>query len=331
MSEMDLRPSSDTEKFEESEKSALFEALKQITLEQIEQVQDLRKKYPLDAIDLVSSNITHNLNLKEAVKTELSLLHAKIKLLIAEISNSIENASYSPTRISLEKMDLGYKEKERSVALVDADKKRLVSIRSLNLTIDVFNKFNIYIEEEINRSVEAKDTSSEKKMLLANAMIFYELTDFLIGFIDSFQILGIEELRKVYESSMSDLQSTKESISGLKSNLSDPTISGSEKEKVKTQIRYMESSIDQIENEWKKIFQEHEYCNSGIQKVLDLRSDLRSMRSRAEAQLKILESISILQLVKNSLGSFQNAFSSLSNIKLVPLDTDRVKRLLNIG
>lgn len=55
------------------------------------------------------------------------------------------------------------------------------------------------------------------------------------------------------------------------------------------------------------------------------------MKIRAETQLSLLESISMLQLVKNSIGSFQNAFSSLSGIKLIPLEPERVKRLLNIG
>lgn len=318
-------------KYEESEKISLIEALKFLTQEQVSKVQDLRKKCPLDAIDIVSSNIDRNKNISNKIKTDLSLLHSKFNILINEVASTLEDASYKETKNIIDHMNLSYKDKTKSNLLIEADKKRLISIRSLNLTIEIFNEFNKNIEKELDNAINTKNINSEKNLLLINAIIFYELTDFLIKYINNFKINGIDELKRVYHLATIEIDNLKSNIGKLKNILHDQNVLQSEKDKVREQINTSEKAIQILENEWNKIFGENDKFQGEVDKIINLLPTLESMKIRAETQLSLLESISMLQLVKNSIGSFQNAFSSLSGIKLIPLEPERVKRLLNIG
>lgn len=245
-------------KYEESEKISLIEALKFLTQEQVSKVQDLRKKCPLDAIDIVSSNIDRNKNISNKIKTDLSLLHSKFNILINEVASTLEDASYKETKNIIDHMNLSYKDKTKSNLLIEADKKRLISIRSLNLTIEIFNEFNKNIEKELDNAINTKNINSEKNLLLINAIIFYELTDFLIKYINNFKINGIDELKRVYHLATIEIDNLKSNIGKLKNILHDQNVLQSEKDKVREQINTSEKAIQILENEWNKIFGEND-------------------------------------------------------------------------
>lgn len=330
MDQIEYNNSLSFSELENSEKSNLLEALQIILKEHVSQVEEIRRKHPIDAIDLISCKVNQNKSLNHAVKEELSNLHRKIGILIDEVANVIENSAYSNTTLALDKLDLSYNDKSKSSALISADKRKLISIRALNITIDVFNQFNINIESELNKSVMSGDASLEKNLLLANALIYYELTDYMINYISHFSIEGLNELKVIYSEAMKDLETPHKYILKMQEDLNDPNILEDVKQLLRIDIENHSKAIETTKAEWKRIFDESEKYNGEIKKIIDFLPTLKSLRNRAEAQLALLESISVLQLVKNSLGSLQNTASALANFKLAPLDPDRVKRLLNI-
>ncbi len=77
-------------------------------------------------------------------------------------------------------MEISANEKQRVNALVSAEKKVFISFESLRNTIELLSRVNVFILEKIDESEKSKDEATERKMVLANALLVYELTDYVI-------------------------------------------------------------------------------------------------------------------------------------------------------
>lgn len=115
----------------------------------IDNVLSLRKKYPLQNIDILSSNLANNANIPQAVRQQVGLFQAKLRAVIARVAPTIEEHNYKTCEEALAGLDLSYVEQKKVTALVEADKRIHVSFESLNVAAQVFAGLNDYIVQRI--------------------------------------------------------------------------------------------------------------------------------------------------------------------------------------
>lgn len=96
-------------------------------------------------------------------------------------------------------------------------------------------------------------------------------------------------------------------------------------------ITLRKKAIATINEEWNKLLSENNNLQKEVNVVKGNLPTLQVIRANAKNQIKVLEAIKVLQIVKNSLGALQGAFKAIGDIKLVSLSPDRIRRLLGIS
>jgi len=149
----------------------------------ITQVMAVRSKYHVEASDILTANISRSTNIPQSVRDELTRLHANMRRIIEEIIQRIEQGKYKDAEQAIANLDISLNDRERATKLIIADKQLHISYQTLRMTVEFFSEFN----QEILAKIE-QETSPElqSNRMLGNAIMIYELTDFVIGYIDGF-------------------------------------------------------------------------------------------------------------------------------------------------
>lgn len=151
---------------EMAEKQAGTTAIQKIVQKHLTQIETIRAQFPLDNIDLITTNISSKRGIIGAVSDEIGRLHEKIKIILEAVASGIENRKYKTAEEAVQDMELGFNERQQATELMEADKTRLISCQSLNVTMEIFAKLNKLIEQQIEESKTLGDPKKEGNLLL---------------------------------------------------------------------------------------------------------------------------------------------------------------------
>ena len=214
--------------------------------------------------------------------------------------------------------------------LVAADKRVHVSCQSLKLAIEFFSRLNQSIIEKIEVAETAKDLGTETKLILGNALLVYELTDFIIKYIEQFQMDGLKETKDLHKQALKHIEETRTVEVRLREQANHPEIDPKLREQTLEIIQDREASIKILEDEWNNYVKSIEELERETGSVKVKLPDLRLVRENARAQIQLLEAVVMLQILRSELGAMRATMLTLGNIKLAPLSPSRVRRLLGI-
>lgn len=314
-----------------AEKKAGTSAIGKVLQKHLSQVEDLRSKFPLDNIDLLSGNITYKRSIIGDVCDEVSALHDKVRVIIEEVASTIENRRYRPSEDAISNMPITFNEREKANDLLVADKKRLVSCQSLNIAIEMFSELNQLIKQEIEESERVKDSRKEANLLFGNAILVYELTDFVISYIEHFKVEGVSEISELHDQAKNRNAEIQDELVELRHLAQEEGVNKSTREATLSEVVTREKAIEIVNSEWDKYMQHNQNLEKEISSITTNLPTLRVIRASAKSQLNVLEAVKVLQIVNNSLVTLQDALKTLEGLELVSLSPDRVRRLLGMG
>jgi hypothetical protein len=322
-------PSKPEELLEIAEKQAGTDAMQMLVDKHLSKVMELREEMAIADIGLLSTNIATNKRVDKDVKDQITSLHRKMRTLIEEVARRIENEKYKSAEATIEGFR-ALRDKEMSLKLLSADKKTHVSCQSLKVAVDLFYELNRQIVEKLNSDTPT-NPAEERQLLLGNALLVYELTDFTINFIENFRLYGLDEIEAIHKDMQTTISQLRVNTKSRRKEAENPEIDPGLREQILQDITNRTESIEVLEKEWSNYMQTIRSHEGEIASVSKRIPSLRLIRNNAKDQIDTLAAVAVMQIVQSNIHAIEATVSKLEKIELASLSADRVKRLLGIS
>ncbi len=310
-----------------AERQAGEQAIRKVVQHHFDQVLALRESHPLDNEDLLSKAIEKNGSLHNEVTREVARLHAKMRTIIEGVTSEIESQGYKDKAAALDAMKLGYNERARAGALLEADRKRVVSFRTLNIAVGVMSDLNQMLVEKAQVPSGAK---IERDLLFLNALLVYEVNDFVIDFIENFQLGAAHEIDRLHSESVQRIAQNREELDRLTEQANSPEVAVSARQATLSDVAHRRRAIDRVEKGWNHYLSQSEELMQELKGIKRSLPTLKLIRGSAKSQLNVLEAVTVVQIVGSSLGALNEALKVSSELHIIPLNEERIQRLTGI-
>lgn len=314
---------------ERVEKQAAGEALEEIVREHLAAVMDARTHFPLSTQDLLSSEVPSR-DVPAAVKKSIAGLHDKMLRVILEVARRIEDRRYRCAESAVAELNLAMREREKVDTLVQSDKQVNVSCQTLKISVEMFSRLNELLIQELAEQEQAGNVSAARNLILGNALIVYELTDFVIRVIERFQAAGFEEIQKLRRDQRTQSDQLRAELETLRTQAGGDDIDVGVRDKILQSIDERGKSIDVLDAEWDGYLQAMAATLDDLRQIHLKLPTLRLIRDNAKGQINLLEAVAVASLVKSNLGAIAGTIVTLKNLELASLTPDRVRRLMGI-
>ena len=228
----------------------------------------------------------------------------------------------------VENLKVGEGEKRRIELLLNGYKKLSFSMETIRVTVDFFSIANKSIVDQVNA---VSRTSPEfPDLMLRNAVLIYELTGFLVEYLENFGISGIEDIEKVRRDVESQLNQTEKAIDELEQDKaldSDPEL----KKRVLANNTERKAILQIIRQKWASfegvISTNKESANSTIIKLVP---NLKIRQKEAKIQVMILGLVGIMKALEENIALANTFVNDVKKLELAPLTADDVRQLLGL-
>jgi hypothetical protein len=316
-----------TDRVAQSKRLAGIRVINQTLGEHIRRVSDIRSYHLMDNSSLLSSNISRARDVPVEVRDQVASLHGRIRQIIGQVAWSIETGHYQDTEGSVQNLP-GRGERERAARLIQADKAICVSYETLRLTVDYFSELNGQVLEQTEREISPQRQS---QMMFGNAIMIYELADFMIGFIRGFSPGGLIELEALHEETLERIRRARDEKKSQEMRARQDDIEASVRASVLDNLRQTDSALEVLQQEWQSYVAQTRQLHERIAEVKNKIPTLELIRDNARLQLDVLELVAMLRFLRQNDEAVRAAIRTLHGLRLVPLTPDRVRRLLGSG
>jgi hypothetical protein len=310
---------------EELRRTTGLRAVGNLLEQHVGKVLAIRSRYDLNDVDLLSGNIARERDLPRRVRDEVTGLHERIRAVIERIASQIEQGRYEDVEHAVAGLQAGFAERERAQRLIEADKGVQASYDALQMTVEFFS--------ELNRSVLARiesEASPDKQstMMFGNAVMIYELTDFVIGYIQAFTVST--DLETFHVEATQRVQQTRDEQKALEEMARNPDVEPVVRDQILEDIRNREAAFDELEREWDKYLAEFRQLRLRVDEVRGKVPTLATIRENARIQIMTLQLVAMLRFLKQNSDSIRGAVDTLQGFRLAPLSSSRVRRLIGV-
>lgn len=293
----------------------------------IARVMDVRGRYAVEDSDLLTGNLGRTGDVPREVLDQLTNLHASMRLIIEKISTLMEDSKYRNAEAAIGDLHLGFNERERATKLIAADKQVHVSYETLRMVVEFFSGFN---KETLSRIERETSAQRESNMMLGNAIMIYELTDFVINYVEGFGVRGVSELESLHADVKQRIDKARTDQDKLTKQAQNPLIEASARAQALIDIENRRGAIDEVEQEWATYVREVGQFGSVLHEVRAKIPTLKLIRDSAKSQISVLQLVSVMRFLKESSNAFKGTVDSLQGFQLAPLTSTRVRRLIGV-
>lgn len=280
--------------------------------------------------DLLSCNRRLHKLPDAEVARGIASLHSRMRDIIGRVANQVEERNYRSAEEAIEGMEISKRERIQALALLDSDKALQVSCCALNITVDLFSQMNRWFVDRL-KETDSLPTEQERKLLLGNAILTYELTDFCVRFIENFHAGGIPEIRSLHKRMLGVIGDLKKEQHGLRKAAGARNIEPTLKAKIIQDVESCEEAIQLFGAEWTSYLEGIGLLEGHVTVFSKKLPSLRLVRDNAKARINVLSAVSVFRFLRANVEAVEAAIGELEKIELAPLSPERVKRLLHVG
>lgn len=310
---------------EEAHYHAGVRAIAKVMDRHLDALLSLRERLNLDDTDLLSATGSSKRDVPREVVGEVDRLRRDMREIILDIAGRIEDSNYRDAEHAIQEMPMARSERERAISLVTADKRMHTSYRALQMVVEYFSELNQGVLDKIDRE---ESPVREANMMLGNAIMIFELTDFVIRYVTQFRLDGEDDLSRVYESTKDRIDALRQEQEALRQRASGTTIEPAVREQTLADIQSRAAAVDALEEEWAKYLDEVSTARSMIGQVEAKIPTLEVIRDNARIQIGVLQLVAMLQFLKRNAEAVRGAIETLKGLRLAPLEPGRVRRLV---
>jgi len=274
---------------------------------------------------LLSGSISKRREIAKSDITGIAGLHRNIRTVIEQIANHIEQGRYEEVRNAIVNLPAGLAEQQRANRLVNTDMQIQVSYEALRLTVEFFSELNQIMLDRIEKEMQPDKQSD---MMFGNAVMIFELTDFVIGYVEAFSLST--DLNDLHADAKRRVKETRSQQRALEARTRTSNIEPAVREQTLDDIRRREQAITELENEWEKYVSEVKQLKGKVDEVRAKVPTLEVIRENARIQIMTLQLVAMLRFLKQNSDSIRGAVDTLQGFRLAPLSPTRVRRLLGV-
>jgi len=304
-----------------------MQAVGQVLDQHIGTVLRTRSEYLVDDTDLLTAGVGSAVAVPPDVRKELASLHERIRSIIEQIAARIEDAKYNDAEQTIAGLRIGYNERQRATRLVQADKQLHVSYQALRVAVEFFSGLNQNVLARIETEVSPE---RQANMMLGNAIMIYELTDFVIRYIQGFTVRGTDEIGSLHADAKRRIADLRTQQQALAEQANRPEVDPAARRQTLDDIQNRQSAIDELDREWEKYVSEVDGLDSSIDQVRSKIPTLELIRQNAKVQIGLIQEVALLHFLRQSSATIKGTVDALQGFQLAPLSSARVRRLLGI-
>lgn len=286
-----------------------------------------RTDHRVEDTDLLTTGLPDRTNVPQDVRDELLRLHDDVRKIIERIAVKIEDGNYTDAAEAIRKMPLSFGDRERATSLVNADRAMHVSYQTLRTTVEYFSELNDTVLERIDRE---RSPDREANMMLGNAIMIYELTEFVIRSITEFGVAGVDEIERVHGETRKKIAALREQQQDLERRANTEGIEEAVRRATLEDVRNRAEAIDELEREWAKYLGEVAGLRSLVDEVRAKVPTLELIRDNARVQIGVLQLVAMLRFLKQNADAIKGTIDTLKGFRLAPLSSNRVRRLIGV-
>ena len=287
------------------------------------------RQYDVAPHDLTGDRIQRARQLPKKMREDIAKVQSMVRTIITETAKNIENRSYRKWEDKINEKFVSRRERERASKLMVVDKQISISYRSLALAVQQFTDLNKMIITQLEEAEAKKDAPTARQLVLANAVLVYELCDFIIDFIEDFQIGGVNELKVLKEESDTVMAEFRRRQEALRKQAMGRGVSIENRNITLKHIEHHAEALKIIEEEWKTYLGQVDGINKSRESFIAKLPDLRLMRSNAEARLDFITLLQLHSFIRTNLQALNLAAETItSQLEMPRMTPERIKLLL---
>jgi|LakMenE01Jun11ns_1017448.scaffolds.fasta_scaffold9852726_1 hypothetical protein len=285
----------------------------------------------IDAIqsntDILSDSIASNSKLSKPIKQKTQGFRQGVREYILMTAALIEKGKFEDVDQVVSSIQAGENEKRKIELLLNGYKKLSFSMETIRVTVDFFSIANKNIVDQVG--LVSRTSPEFPDLMLKNAILIYELTGFLIEYLENFGISGIEDIERVRKDVQNQLSQTEKAIEEIES---DPSLEADPD--LKTQVlannAERKAILGIIRQKWASfeggITKNKESIDSTITKLVP---NLKIRQKDARIQVMTLELVQLTRAFQSNIA-LAETFADLKKLELAPLTADDVRQLLGL-
>jgi hypothetical protein len=211
------------------------------------------------------------------------------------------------------------------------------SIQKIKFTVENFSRCNKFIISGLDECIAKGDFVGSKMFVLGNMLLIYELANYLINFLESFKLDGVDDILQLSQKELGKISTTMQALQKLKLDADSPEIDPKVKEQVITNLNDREKSLETFKEEWDKYTAGINDVQSKVGNLKDKIPTLKLIRDNAQNQLDFFEIMKIFgvmmvaETVRKNLDTLEIVTLPLDEIELISLPPHKVHALVGLS
>lgn len=305
-----------------------LQAVETVMEAHLERLLAARRQYPVKDSELLTANVGRSRNIPQQVQHELTGLHAQMRNIVERVAEKIETAKYRQSEQAIQELPVSLVERERAVKLISADKQLHVSYQTLRTVVEFVGEFN---QNMLARIENEASPAALSNMMLGNAIMLYELADFVISYNSSFAMAGVNEIDDLYVAIKDKFDEVRQEAQTLEELANGPKVSPETREQALLDIRSRQGAIEESEREWANYVNEVRAVTRNVDELrAKMIPDLEVIRANAKAQISVIQLVALLRILRQNSEAVKGTVAALQGFRLAPLTSNRVQRLLSL-
>jgi hypothetical protein len=251
---------------------------------------------------VISSNLLINRDLPHTVKNEIKEFQFNCKCIVMATAEFIEQYHYKSVDEVVNSMHLIEYDKERVRSIVDSQKKIGLSFQTLNIIIELFTRVNDKLKEEIDNAESREENLTAR---LKNAILVYELLNFIHDYIEEFSLNGKEDLNAIKTIIFEDIARGELEQEELKLKLQ-ATKKLDTKNNIEKQMKNRQAIWKIMKARWKGVDNKIKSIEAQILDIKEILPDLDAYRLDAKMQIDILSLTAIMNVLETNVEIIKN-------------------------
>jgi hypothetical protein len=321
----------------ELEKNAGYQAVLTYLQEYTKKVRDIQEKYAFSNRDVMSPRLIDNPKLTSEELATLADLKRKLDHIIHEVAERVEKHRVISYDDYTQRYELNAYDKLRVNSLVGSVRDINKSIQKIKFTVENFSRCNKYIISELDECIAKNDFSKSRMFVLGNMLLIYELANYLINFLESFKLDGVDDILQLSQKEVEKISTTMQALQKLKLDAESPEIDPKVKDQVVSNLNDREKSLENFKEEWDKYTAGINDVQSKVGNLKDKIPTLKLIRDNAQNQLDFFEIMKIFgvmmvaETVRKNLDTLEMVTLPLDEIELISLPPHKVQTLIGLG
>lgn len=324
----------------ELEKNAGYQVVLSYLQDYTKKVRDIQEKYAFENREVMSPKLIDNPKLSAGERATLEELKRNLDKIIHEVAERVEKHRVVSYDDYTKRYELNAYDRLRVNSLVSSVRDINKSIQKIRFAFETFSRCSKFIIIELDECIKIGDYTKSKMFVLGNIMLIYELANYLINFLEKFEIDGIDEIIKLSQKELEKISNNMDKLQDLKEDANSPVIDDIDakvKEQVISNLNDREKALEEFKKQWDKYTEEIKGVQDKVGNLKNQIPTLKLIRDNAENQLdffeimKIFGIMMIAEAVRKSLDALRIDKLPLDEIELISLPPHKVYTLIGLS